>query len=105
LYVPDVVSIPELVHALSGVSVYIGDGATITRPLVRKRDSALIGHAPITAQLKWCREVGIGRAIFTHCGSQIVAGNTKATTDKVRTLGRELSIDVQIAYDGMKIVV
>jgi phosphoribosyl 1,2-cyclic phosphodiesterase len=104
-YVPDVVSIPELGRALSGVSVYVGDGATISRPLVRKRNTALIGHAPITVQLQWCKEESISRAFFTHCGSQIVTGDKKATTEKIRMLGRELSIDVQIADDGVEIVV
>src|SRR5437764_14501648 len=46
-YVPDVVSVCDQARALSGASVYIGDGASISRPLVRKRDGALIGHAPI----------------------------------------------------------
>jgi phosphoribosyl 1,2-cyclic phosphodiesterase len=102
-YVPDVVSIPELGRALSGVSVYIGDGATTTRPLVRKRNSALMGHAPITVQLQWCKQEGISRAFFTHCGSQTVTGNTKMTTEKIRTLGRELDINVRIAHDGLEI--
>jgi hypothetical protein len=99
------VSIPELGRALSGVSVYIGDGATVTRPLVRKRDSALIGHAPITVQLQWCKQESVPRAIFTHCGSQIVTGDITATTEKVRMLGRELTIDVQLAHDGLEVVV
>ena len=51
-YVPDVASIPEVARALSGIAMYIGDGATISRPLVRRRDSALIGYAPITTQLQ-----------------------------------------------------
>jgi phosphoribosyl 1,2-cyclic phosphodiesterase len=104
-YVPDVISIPEPARALSGVSVYIGDGATITRPLARKRDNALIGHAPIAVQLQWCKRESIPGAVFTHCGSQIVAGDIKATTEKIRMLGRELDIGVQIAHDGLEIVV
>jgi phosphoribosyl 1,2-cyclic phosphodiesterase len=104
-YVPDVVSIPEPARALSGVSVYIGDGASITRPLMRKRDSVLIGHAPITVQLRWCKQESISRAFFTHCGSQIVAGDIKATAEKIRMLGRELDIEVQIAHDGLEIVI
>jgi phosphoribosyl 1,2-cyclic phosphodiesterase len=104
-YVPDVASIPERAKALAGVSVYIGDAATITRPLVRKRGSLLIGHASIAVQLQWCKEESIRRAFFTHCGSQIVTGDAQATTEQIRTLGRQVGINAEIAYDGLEIAV
>jgi phosphoribosyl 1,2-cyclic phosphodiesterase len=104
-YVPDVASVPELSRALSGISVYIGDGATVTRPLVRKRDGALIGHAPISVQLQWCEQENIGKAVFTHCGSQIVRGDKRAMKEKIRALGREVGIDTRIAYDGFEMTV
>lgn len=68
-YAPDVVYIHDQEEALSGARLYIGDGATVTRSMVRKRDDALIGHAPIRTQLTWCQKEGVARAIFTHCGS------------------------------------
>ena len=55
-YVPDVALIIERSHALTGVDIYIGDGATIVRPLLRKGDGVLIGHASIASQLESCRE-------------------------------------------------
>ncbi|HEM62236.1 MAG TPA: MBL fold metallo-hydrolase, partial [Chloroflexi bacterium] len=45
-YVPDVVYIEDREEALRGVQVYVGDGATITRSMVRKSDDHLIGHTP-----------------------------------------------------------
>ena len=102
-YVPDVASIPELEQVLSGVSVYIGDGATVRRSLIRQRAGALIGHAPITVQLQWCKQENVPRAFFTHCGSQIVNAGPKATAEEIRTLGHRLSIDAQIAHDGLEI--
>lgn len=102
-YVPDVAAIPNQAQALSGVSLYIGDGATISRPLVRKRDGVQIGHASIKAQLDWCKQERIPRTIFTHCGSQIVSGDERIITEKVGVLGRELAIDARLAYDGLEI--
>jgi phosphoribosyl 1,2-cyclic phosphodiesterase len=68
-YVPDVAGLTNAVKTLRGIDVYIGDGATIKRSMVRRRGRALIGHAPIVAQLGWCRKVGIKQAVFTHCGA------------------------------------
>lgn len=42
-YNPDIVSIVDEASALAGVDVYVGDGATLTRPLVRRRGYALAG--------------------------------------------------------------
>jgi len=50
-YVPDVAAIPDAAAALRGVDLYVGDGATLTRPILRRRDGALIGHAPVRTQL------------------------------------------------------
>lgn len=66
-YVPDVVWIHDRAAALSGAKLYVGDGATITRSMVRKIDDNLIGHTPIHTQLTWCQKEGVPRAIFTHC--------------------------------------
>jgi phosphoribosyl 1,2-cyclic phosphodiesterase len=100
LYVPDVARIPGRLSALFGVDVYIGDGATIKRSMVRKRGSSLIGHAPIIDQLEWCKRAGIRRVIFTHCGSPIVRDNARKLQTVIARLGREHDIDARIASDG-----
>jgi len=51
-YVPDIAAFPGASMALRGVQLYIGDGATVTRPMLRKRNGTLIGHAPIVQQLR-----------------------------------------------------
>jgi phosphoribosyl 1,2-cyclic phosphodiesterase len=104
-YVPDVVSIIHQEQALSGISTYIGDGASISRPLVRTRNGAQIGHASIAAQLQWCQQEGVGRAIFTHCGSQIVTANEKQIARRIEDLGRKLALEASIANDGLEITV
>jgi phosphoribosyl 1,2-cyclic phosphodiesterase len=100
-YVPDVAAICEPHAALDGVCLYIGDGATVTRSMVRRRDHALIGHAPIAAQLGWCAEEGVARAIFTHCGSGIVESDARKIAARVADLGKTHGIEANIAYDGL----
>ena len=102
-YVPDVVRIHGQAQALQGLQLYIGDGASITRSILRKRDGKLIGHASIRTQLEWCREEGVCRAIFSHCGSEIVTGNQRIVTDKVRVLGKQAGVDARIAHDGLRV--
>jgi phosphoribosyl 1,2-cyclic phosphodiesterase len=99
-YVPDVARLPSPSNALRGVDLYIGDGASITRSLLRRANGALIGHASIQVQLGWCEEVGVSRAIFTHCGTQIVRGRSRAVNAAVRQLGCGHGIDARIACDG-----
>ena len=99
-YVPDVAKLPNVVEALGGVSVYIGDGATMRRSMVRVKDRTLIGHVPITAQLDWCARAHLHRAIFTHCGSPIVRGYPRVLDAIMRSLGREYGIDARLARDG-----
>jgi ribonuclease BN (tRNA processing enzyme) len=102
-YVPDVALLTRQSEALRGTDLYIGDGATIARPLIRRRGNILIGHAPIATQLQWCRRSGVQRAIFTHCGSPIVAGNEGEISARIRELGRHANVDTELAYDGLQV--
>jgi phosphoribosyl 1,2-cyclic phosphodiesterase len=102
-YVPDVVRIKRRAEALRGVRLYIGDGASITRSMVRKSKGALIGHAPIRTQLDWCREQGVSRALFTHCGSDIVKREPGEVDAKIRELARERGLQAGVARDGMEL--
>ena len=105
-YVPDVVYIPERGEALAGCRLYIGDGATIDRNMVRRPDEdTLIGHTPVRTQLTWCEKEGVQTMIVTHCGSQIVEGELEDAGAIRRELERyadERGVRVEIAYDGME---
>ena len=104
-YVPDLIAIQERAHALKDIALYIGDGATIDRPLVRRSaEGELFGHTTIRAQLGWCEQEGVPRAIFTHCGSQIVGGNTKKITQKINRYAQTKKIPTQIAIDSMEVI-
>lgn len=102
-YAPDVVYVENRDEALAGAAIYIGDGATITRSMVRKRGENLIGHTPVRTQLTWCQKEGVPRAVFTHCGSDIVAGDERKVGPEVKSLGRERGVEAEIAFDGMEI--
>ncbi len=102
-YLPDVAWLPNASRALRGIDIYIGDGATITRPLVRRRGGTLIGHATIATQLDWCQEARVRHAVFTHCGSQIVGGDARRLNAALRRLGHERDINVRLACDGYRL--
>jgi len=101
-YVPDLIFIRDRPEALRAIDLYIGDGATITRPLVRRRAQRLIGHTSVQAQLTWCQKAQIERAIITHCGSGIVSAHSAAASVIAR-MGNERGVDANIAHDGMKL--
>lgn len=103
-YVPDLAALRDPAAALQGVDLYIGDGATMTRSMVRRRGRDVIGHATVGAQLAWCREQGVGRAIFTHCGSEIVRSDAPAIAAAIAGLGQEQGVEASLAYDGQRLV-
>jgi phosphoribosyl 1,2-cyclic phosphodiesterase len=100
-YVPDLAAIPEQRAALRGINLYVGDGASIARSMVRRRDHVQVGHAPIVAQLAWCAAEGVNRAVFTHCGSGIVKSDARRMAARVKILGEEHGVDASLAYDGL----
>jgi phosphoribosyl 1,2-cyclic phosphodiesterase len=102
-YVPDVVAIRQRKRALAGIGLYIGDGASLVRPILRQRDGQRVGHASILAQLRWCASEGVRKAIFTHCGSGIVGGDARRLGARLRRLARELCVTAAIAHDGLVI--
>jgi phosphoribosyl 1,2-cyclic phosphodiesterase len=103
-YAPDLVYIQDRKHALSGVKMYVGDGSTITRSMVRKPGRELIGHTTLGTQLTWCRREGVPKVIFTHCGSEIVEGNGNTVRAKIRSLAKDRNMEAEIACDGREII-
>jgi phosphoribosyl 1,2-cyclic phosphodiesterase len=100
-YAPDLVSIDEERAALAGPDLYVGDGAAISRSIVRRRDGRSIGHASIRVQLDWCAAAGVPWAVFTHCGSEIVKGDARGISRRVAALGRERGVRAEVARDGL----
>lgn len=103
-YVPDVLDIPDRREALGGIRLYVGDGATIVRPLVRRRGSEATGHASVSMQLDWCAQEDVRRAIFTHCGTPVVSKGPEAER-RVAALAAARGVKARVAYDGLELVV
>lgn len=105
-YAPDVVAIPGRAEAFTGIRLYVGDGAAVTRPLVRRERStgALFGHTTIRAQLGWCAQEGVPRMVVTHCGTPLVAGDERSLGARIRRMGRERGVAVEVAHDGQELV-
>lgn len=101
-YNPDVVSIPNAGRVLRGITAYIGDGATLTRPLVRRRDGRLFGHTTVRAQLGWCARAGVRKAFIVHCGKQLIEMPPRALQREVDKLaaGR---VDAVVTHDGLEV--
>jgi phosphoribosyl 1,2-cyclic phosphodiesterase len=102
-YVPDVVEIEERRDALAGVQLYIGDGARLTRPLVRHSDGYPIGHTSIRTHLGWCEEAGITRAVFTHCGTEVARADPDLVDEEVSAMGVEHRLSAAVAFDGLQL--
>ncbi len=105
-YVPDVAYIPNIGEAFQKIRFYIGDGATIVHPMVRKnkKTGQIFGHATIRQQLTWCRKQKVSKMIITHCGSQIVSREKKAI-GQIEYLAKEREVEVELAYDGLEIII
>ncbi len=103
-YVPDVTWIPQIHAAFRGIQFYIGDGATIIHPMIRKHapSGQIFGHATVRQQLTWCKKQKVQKMIVTHCGSAIVR-NEKKAIKHIRHLAEERGVEVEIAYDGFEI--
>jgi ribonuclease BN (tRNA processing enzyme) len=104
-YAPDLVYIYERQEALAGCRLYIGDGATVKESMVRKEGDQLFGHVPVRTQLTWCRKEGVPKMIVSHCGSGIVTGEDAGVLEEIRTFARQRGVEVEVAYDGMAVVV
>jgi phosphoribosyl 1,2-cyclic phosphodiesterase len=102
-YAPDVVAIRRRAAALAGVDLYIGDGATMVRPMVRRKGDVLFGHTTVRAQLGWCGREGVRQAIFTHCGSGILGADERRLGAALRAMARERGVEARFAYDGLEI--
>jgi ribonuclease BN (tRNA processing enzyme) len=100
VYNPDVISIPDEADVLRNVALYIGDGASLTRPLVRRRGPLLFGHTTVRAQLKWCERHRIPRAYITHCGKQIVEMNPAEGRRRIAAIAPP-GVHITIAHDGL----
>ena len=104
VYSGDVVSFEEPEPALSGASLYVGDGSTLKGSLVRRHAASgtLIGHTTVSAQLGWLARFGVPRAVFSHFGKGPIEMGEAALAESLRDLAEKKApgCDVHAASDG-----
>ncbi len=103
-YAPDVAFIPQGSSALAGIDLYIGDGSSLFTPLTRWEGQHLLGHASIPTQLFWCALAGVKRALFTHCGTELVNDQDDGNRAQVVAIGRQREVEADIACHGQIII-
>jgi phosphoribosyl 1,2-cyclic phosphodiesterase len=99
LYASDVVHIPDRQEAFSACALYIGDGTSLTRSLVRKAGGSLVGHAPVRQQLTWCRKAGVPDALFTHNGRPTIQDPDTARAT-LQELAEARGLRARLSCDG-----
>ena len=109
-YCPDVLYInPPERGLLKDVDLYIGDGSSLDKDLVRKPPKGYkpehirIGHASIKTQLKWLQDAGVKYAIFTHLGEWAMNLPERELRSKVLELGKKYEVKAWVAQDGTTI--
>jgi ribonuclease BN (tRNA processing enzyme) len=102
-YNPDVVYVPGYKRIFRGIDLYIGDGATLSRPLVRRQGDKLFGHTTVRAQLGWCARSGVALACITHCGKQIVTMPEKQLEATLAEMAAAAGVRAIVARDGLEL--
>jgi len=97
-----VLSMDDPVRILSGVDVYLGDGASLRRGVVQTSEGTVVGHTSVRMQLEWCGQAGVRKAVITHCGSPTLRNPEKAL-QILRELGEKTGVEASFAYDGMQL--
>jgi len=98
LYFPDVLSIPNRDQVMANAQIYIGDGASIARDLVRRKNARVYGHASMRTQIGWCEDASVPLTIFTHFGKEAVEMGDRALRTQLVKFAEKTR--VQIAWDG-----
>jgi ribonuclease BN (tRNA processing enzyme) len=107
VYSGDIVAFEDPGAALSGAAVYVGDGSTLERPIVRRHSSGvLFGHTTVRAQLGWLGKHGVPRAVFSHFGQGPIGMGDEALGEALRRLAEKKApgCDVTAASDELRLV-
>jgi ribonuclease BN (tRNA processing enzyme) len=103
VYSGDVVAFEEPEAALAGAVLYVGDGSTLKRSLVRRHASGvLMGHTTVRAQLGWLGKFGVPQAVFSHFGKGPIELGEEALESALEALAVEKAPGCRVlaARDG-----
>ncbi len=100
-YAPDVAELIDATRCLKGARAYIGDGSCLDDALLRMEQGQPCGHAPVSTQLDWCALQGVHEAIFTHFGTEIVAGAEEQQERRIEALAAKMGLRARFAFHRM----
>lgn len=58
----------------------------------------------VSYRLGRCEKEGVPRAVFTHCGSEIVKGDERSLGARLHGWAAERGLEAAFAVDGMELV-
>jgi hypothetical protein len=93
----------HLERTLRDVDLYIGDGAVLARPLVRRRGRVLIGHARCRDAARLVQGWRSARRDFHSLRLRHRPIHGRRVEEIVQTLGRVRGVEASLAYDGLTI--
>jgi len=95
VYAPDMLEIQNRKAVLKDVDIYVGDGSSLNKTIVRTdKEGRRVGHASMAEQIKWCRDEEIPEVLFTHIG------HLQMTYKDLNAKLQELAPNSMAMYDG-----
>ncbi|MFQ5910955.1 MAG: MBL fold metallo-hydrolase, partial [Thermoplasmata archaeon] len=103
----DVLSIgrADRIKLLQGCDLFIGDGSSLQRDIVRRGDDKPYGHASVKRQIQWCRDAGVPQIFLTHFGKAPIEMGQRVLTVELAELGRAGGVEAHVTWDGKAIEV
>ena len=106
VYATDFVWVNKKYHKyLKNAEIWIGDGSSLTRDLIRKwkKDpKVILGHSSVKKQIDLAKRLGVKKFIVAHVGKEIIDLGDRETEKRLKDLAGE-DIEVYLAKDGMTI--
>jgi len=97
---PDFLDLYNIGHKLGQIDVWVGDGSSPFRRIVRAANLKKVGHASMLEQAKRAKKLGAKMVIFVHCGKDVIEGDEDEIIERIKEAVPD--IDVRIAHDGTR---
>ncbi|MEM4531538.1 MAG: MBL fold metallo-hydrolase [Thermofilaceae archaeon] len=106
VWAPDILgwySKEDRTSCLEGCHIFFVDGSNVAG-IVRRVDDQPIGHVRWSTALHWAKEHGVGRVVFIHFGEQPLGLSPEEREAILKDLEAEYGVPVDLAKDGMELV-
>jgi DNA adenine methylase len=97
LFAPDILDFDKKI--LAGIDIYIGDGSSFTKDIVREGD---VGHLSIKHQIERCKEAGVKEIYLIHIGKELI--DKPALEAEVAKLGARVLSDGEEIEKNIQLV-